>query len=179
MSADVLLGLDVGVHTGYVVLTPSLPGRYRYVAHGVITGNYVASVGEVVDMWAPTLVAVEVPQGYVHEHARGKALLDAARLGGELVGHLRTVVERVEQVSAQEARKALCGRATATDAMVKAAVGYRVPTWPRRSNDHERDAALAAMFAFERAQHQRRMVAVGDILTGDMVVTRDGKAVRW
>lgn len=68
-------------------------------------------------------------------------------IGGLLAGLARAQQVRVVTVEAREWRQALVGSRTASDAQVASMVRLRVANWPRRSNEHERDAAGVAIWA--------------------------------
>ncbi len=153
--SHLVVGFDVGATLGVAVLVEQW-GGFSYSFAGSMRYGAIEWARCVALKLSPSLVAIETPSGYIHEHARGKALLAAARQAGELVGALRADGHTVVECSAVEWRKALCGRGTATDARVKQMVRTRVSNWPARSNAHERDAAGVAMFCELRLQRERK-----------------------
>ena len=111
------------------------------------------SAGKAIDVTpmfaAPDLAAVlvERPSGYVHEHARGAALLDTAYQAGLLVGLASAASEgrhTVQDMPPEQWRVAVTGLRSPSDAQVKAALG-RLLDLPARSNAHERDACGLAV----------------------------------
>lgn len=85
------------------------------------------------------VVAVERPAGYIHEHARGAALLETAYAAGLLMGRAEGAGKVAHAISAEQWRGCVVGLTSPSDAQVKAALG-RLLTLPARSNAHERDA---------------------------------------
>ena len=78
------------------------------------------------------------------------ALMDAAKIGGELRGQ---AIERglsTQEATAAAARKALVGLAQPSDAQVKSALGRAVKL-PKFTNAHVRDAAVVALYCGRRA----------------------------
>lgn len=100
----------------------------------------------------PELVAIERILDVVDfrgnvraNYAQGLALSNW--IGGLLAGVARSQGVRVATPSAHEWRSSLCGTRMATDAQVKQMVRLRCPSWPAKSNPHERDAAGVALWA--------------------------------
>ncbi len=100
------------------------------------------------------LVAVETPEGFVHQHARGAQLLRTAAIAGSIATLARATGRAVLPLSAQAVRRALCGRGvrgTPGDAHVKRALSVLVVGMPARSSTHVRDALAAAVVALLNA----------------------------
>lgn len=111
-----------------------------------------------------SLVGIENPtQVFAHGRAEGdmgarigieRSLLVAREAAGiiKAVVALRAAHARVYEGQAHECRGAVIGRLPREnkDAAIKAFVLRAVEGWPAQSNDHERDAAVAALFADRR-----------------------------
>lgn len=100
---------------------------------------------------APDLVAIEKVE-HVHGSDRmgssyAEGLARAAWVGGELAAAARAAGLRVITVEASAWRRAIVGSRTASDATIAKAIRLRVPTWPSKSNAHQRDAAGVALWA--------------------------------
>lgn len=158
----IVLGCDVGAKTGLAILDCSGP-RPRHVASCSVAADLVGVLDALLDGLNVTVVGIETPT-QVFEHGRAR-LSKGARIGIErallaatpMVGVVRAVVQlksaaAVYEGQAHECRKAVIGRLpkAGVDAAVKAFVLRVVEGWPARSNDHERDAAVAALFAARR-----------------------------
>ena len=139
-----ILGFDPGPTT--TAWTPiEVEGQRvrRWLDHGVV--RHPVEIADQLHRQLPgTLIAVETPSGYVFEHARGRALLDTARVAGEIFGIATSLGWRVERLSAQEWRKAVVGRANASDGHVRGALAVLIRNMPR-TNNHQRDAAGCAL----------------------------------
>lgn len=163
MSARVLrvLGLDAGVHTGFAVIDVSVPkGTVSFVHCGVLDrADRIAALHQLLGA-EPFLemVAVEVPAGVVFQRERGGRLtrpamtanlVEATGIGRELRGYAMGLGFEVALATAVEVRAGLCGRHNADDAAVERMLRLRCRNWPgpRKTNDHERDAAAVALFA--------------------------------
>lgn len=138
-----LLGLDVGANVGHALIERD--GRtFTWLDGGAIRFNDPALrtmiVGASVD-----LIVIETPAGYAFSPARVSALMQAASIGGWCQGVAGEHDHRVMVVTAGEVRTALCGKANANDALVKAVLGRVVQNMPR-TNSHARDAAAAAWY---------------------------------
>lgn len=96
------------------------------------------------------LVAIESPEGIAFAPKGGgvvPALLKTARATGGFSALARLNGARVIEATANTCRRAVVGKANASDAKVKAWVLANVVGWPKRSNSHMRDAAVAAIYA--------------------------------
>jgi Holliday junction resolvasome RuvABC endonuclease subunit len=148
-----ILGADVGARTGWALL--ACDRAASFVACGELPRVGRADALEaLIRSTRPDLVAFERPAGYAYDAARVKHLLAAAEIAGALADRARRHVEVVEY-TATEWRGALCSRASATNPQVETMVRLRVTGWPapRKSNEHERDAAGVALYAYERARN--------------------------
>lgn len=99
----------------------------------------------------PEIVAIERVSA-VHGAARmgssyAEGLARCNWIGGLLAGLAHARGKRVVTCSAAEWRSALCTSRVASDGEVKQMVRIRVPNWPAKSNEHERDAAGVALWA--------------------------------
>ena len=79
------------------------------------------------------------------------ALVEAAKIGGELVGLCRARGLDVLECTARDWRKGLCRNPSATDAAVKRVCQLRIADLPKVTNSHERDAMGAAIWAALRS----------------------------
>lgn len=150
MTDFYILGLDVGRNVGVSRIRLDSQQRFWWELDDVFSDVEAPALIDTMlcDPQEPVdLVAVELPQGYVHHAARGPELLRAAKVGGALVQVAKARGIQVVETNATEVRKALCRRPNAGDAEVKMMVYLRVIDWPKISNSHQRDAAAAAVFA--------------------------------
>jgi Holliday junction resolvasome RuvABC endonuclease subunit len=95
----------------------------------------------------PAVVAVEVPDGFVHAKYRGPTLLATARVAGGLAWLAEGETLRVIELPAAAWRQTLVGRPHAKDAVIKLAVERLVTGLPARTNVHVRDALGLAIVA--------------------------------
>jgi Holliday junction resolvasome RuvABC endonuclease subunit len=156
------IGLDPGVHLGWAVLE-SVDGprggsyRPRFVDGGVLEGDHLeVDVARLLDRqvrWSrpqPLVVAVESVEGYAHDRpgrsARvlSKRLHECAHLAGVIEGISLGMSLRVARAPASIWRKRVCGKGSASDVAVKAALGVLVADLPTRTSVHLRDAAGCA-----------------------------------
>lgn len=147
----IVLGIDAGTHVGLAVLALDR-GAFRHEWSSSGRWPMTALVSYVLSQHRPSLVVIEAPKGYGYSNARVANLLDAARIGGELAGIARSFGVEVIETHAQETRRALCGKGNASDKLVADVVRMRIHDWPKRSNCHARDAAIAAMFGALRVR---------------------------
>ena len=161
----IVLGCDVGARTGLVVLNhgPLASCLYRVT---VTPGEVSLAVREILDRWAIALVGIETPsQVFAHGRA-GESM--GARIGIErallaardVAGVIRGTVEALKPGTpvfdgqAHECRK-IVGKMKRghADQCVKAFVTAAVRDWlpGKGDNDHNRDAAVAALWAARRS----------------------------
>lgn len=157
----IVLGCDAGKVTGLCLLDCS-GRRPRYLWSHSAEQALACALDAQFSNHDIAIVGIENPtQVFAHGRAKDgmgarigieRALLVAREASGivKAVAALRSV--RVVEGQAHEIRKAVIGRLprTGKDAAVKAFVLRVVEGWPERSNDHERDAAVAAIFAWRR-----------------------------
>jgi len=96
------------------------------------------------------LVAIESPEGIAFAPKGGgvvPALLKTARATGGFSALARLNGAKVIEATANRCRQKVVGKANASDAVVKEWVMAYVVGWPKRSNSHMRDAAVAAVYA--------------------------------
>lgn len=151
-----VMGFDPGANTGVCLLEAEPRGRFAWRHHGVYREEILDVLATLLEAHRPDLVAVETPEGYIHEHKRGRDLLAAAVLAGELAGRAHAMGYRVEKASPQLWRSMLCSDGSAKDPAIKAMVLVRAREVPRQTSSHARDAACVAMFCAMRAGRARR-----------------------
>lgn len=152
----IVLGLDPGVtRHGWALLNMPKAGRGRMLAGGHVLTEKVPERFQSIGEWYECtmghvpwieLVGIETPDGYVHEHKRGAALLATAVEAGKLIeraGRMAVVL------SAAQVRKSLAKNPAASDEAVASALGVFLDM-PKRSNVHARDAAAVALVAWQR-----------------------------
>jgi Holliday junction resolvasome RuvABC endonuclease subunit len=147
-----VLGLDAGRDVGWSVLDVDHNGRrVWWCADGVLRRH--ARVPDLLAILLEEpeleLVAVEVPEGYAY---KGRAaavpyLLEAQRIGGELQGVAGARGLATVSMPATRWRRALCGKASASDDEVRRMLRVRVLALPTRTSVHARDAAGTALVA--------------------------------
>ena len=97
-----------------------------------------------------TVLGIESPEGIAFAPKGGgvvPALLKTARATGGFSALARLNGATVIEATANTCRRVVVGKANASDAKVKAWVHANVLGWPKRSNSHMRDAAVAAIYA--------------------------------
>lgn len=156
------IGADVGKRTGLTVLDFS-GARPRYLNSTAIQLDSEDALTTLEHGFfaahQPSIVGIETPT-QVFAHGRAKADM-AARVGIErnllvatrATGIVWTIAMQrhlsVFEEQAHAVRKAVFGHVprTGIDAFISKMIPRFIDGWPKRSNDHERDAAVAAMFA--------------------------------
>ena len=155
----IILGLDPGSHTtGYAILDAER-ATVSFVECGSLENEELAA-WLYDDAHDVDCVAIERIEGVAFA-PKGAGivphLLSASNAAGvakgaaQLLSTNRARVHIVE-ASAREWRKAIVGKANASDADVKRVVTLHVQGWPKVSNAHERDAAGVAMYAARRVR---------------------------
>ena len=161
----IVLGADVGARTGLVVLDigPAVSCLRRIT---VAPADVCRVLRESLDCWPVGLVGIETPsQVFAHGRA-GESM--GARIGIErallaardVAGVIRGTVEALKPGTpvldgqAHECRKIVGKMKRGTQDKCVAAFVYRtVAVWPKGKgdNDHNRDAAVAALWAARRS----------------------------
>jgi len=155
-----LLILGVDAPQGWALLDVPPIGQATLIALGCLDrGREPEELAEYVRKYQPVRVCVERPREvYIggrgdtdnkgQRRATTSSLIQTADLAGELVGVAGMLIGRanVGRVDAAQVRRELGGRPMNDDG-VKALVAILVKNWPARSNTHERDAAMAAIWA--------------------------------
>jgi hypothetical protein len=111
---------------------------------------------------AVQLVGVEVPQG-IHTkkddaktaRARGVALMKLRGTAAAIATSARLIGYDVLELSPDQCRSQIGMRRSPSDKAIKQALMVLVPNWPKKSNDHCRDAAVCALAAEMRWSRQR------------------------
>lgn len=169
MTADLytILACDPGpTLTGWALVEPTPRGRVRYMDGGKFTSkpaqffDLLARIrdgrGIILDV-----VAVEAPEGYVHEHKRGKDLLATSNRAGGFAWSIAalqwsgtgTVAKKTEiyEFSATQWREHIFGHGRGNpkdaDTLVTKACAMFVDDLPKVTNEHVRDAIGASIFA--------------------------------
>lgn len=96
------------------------------------------------------IIGIESPEGIAFAPKGGgvvPALLKTARATGGFSALARFHGATVFEATANRCRQRVVGKANASDAVVKKWVMANVLGWPKRSNSHMRDAAVAAIYA--------------------------------
>lgn len=160
----IALGVDVGKRTGIALLDCAFP-RPRRILSEAVDGEALA--GRLAVLLADhdvAIVGIETPT-QVFAHGRAREGMDA-RIGIErallaaapMIGVVRAVVElqrpaaTVHEAQAHAVRRAVIGRLprAGVDRHIANLLPHLVDGWPIRSNDHERDAAVVALWVSRR-----------------------------
>ncbi len=163
-----VIGIDPALAWAILDVTGS---KGFHVAHGTL--DPAADLGDlaaIVVAYEPTLGGVEVVGRVVpHEQKGGLSANHMTHLylsgvaAGEILRLLKTLLPRVERVTAEEVRKAIVGSVRgggegAMDRAIAQILPMRVAGWPvagkpgvRTSTNHERDAGMVALFVGLRA----------------------------
>lgn len=162
----IVLGIDVGKKSGVCVLDMS-GARARYISADAIQDDLSRVLQGIFHEHAVSVIGIESPTE-VFEHGRARldkgvrigierALLIATRATGvvQAVAELFAAEVPIHEGEAHEVRRAILGNLPSQREDIDRYVGVMVPRiidgWPDRSNDHERDAAVAALWAARRA----------------------------
>lgn len=164
------LGFDPGLGTTGIALFDVDDYRVTRVDQLVVSGKsepgYIPGLKfmhELVGKEDPatTLIAVEVPQGVMFGNHSAKHVLAGGVLAGKIEGWAIGQGYAVEVASAQEWRTGLGCRGTvaeSADSAVAQMIRLRIPSWPKVSNGHARDAAGVALYCLERMKLRARRV---------------------
>jgi len=159
----IVLSFDPGASIGWCLLDVRGNGA-RYIDSGVERQIWIPSdrgfdfiVGAVdTALQRAELVAIEqikriYPRARFAAHM-ATALAHAEHVAGEIKRHARDRGLPVAEIAAAQARKWVCGKATADDATVKLVVHGRLEGIPKTTNAHVRDAMVVALFAGRKAE---------------------------
>ena len=152
----IVLSFDPGVTTGWVLLC-SDGSRVFYRDGGTVHGGWDAVHAllqtQLRDIQfavpgARAALAVETVVGsaWARPGAKSAALIAASELAGRILGVGRERGMSVVEASAREWRRAIVGKANASDVLIKAVVHKRVRGVPR-TNEHVRDAIGMGLYA--------------------------------
>lgn len=136
-------------------------GKGRLLGLGALdNGREAEELARYLLRWSPALVVIERAEE-VYAHGRGDALaahirrkvveglIATAEVAGELKHACRVANVKCKMTDASTVRRAMGVKGkdrTAKDQYVARVVSLRVENWPARTNTHERDAALAALW---------------------------------
>lgn len=151
----IILGLDPGSRsTGYAILDAER-AMVSFVECGSLENDELAAwlYDDAHDVGCVAIERIEgiafAPKGpgIVPHLLSASNAAGVAKGAAQLLSHVHIV-----EASAREWRKAIVGKANASDADVKRVVTLHVQGWPKVSNAHERDAAGVAMYAARRVR---------------------------
>jgi hypothetical protein len=161
-----ILGVDCGKTTGLVLLDCWAP-KPRLIEKCAVDDDLTGVLdARFFGKWTIDTIGVETPT-QVFEHGRAKkgpaarrgiekALLAATPMVGVVraVAQLRAPTAVIHEAQAHEIRRAVLGKVPkkGIDRFIAEMVPHLIDGWPVRSNDHERDAAVAALYAWRRSQ---------------------------
>lgn len=152
----IIFGIDPGPKTcGFAVLNCD---RFEatFVAKGTFPSN-VDGVADAIERHGPVLlVALEQPAGYAYSIERSKDLIETARVGGLINGIATLRGIEVKAFPATEWRRSVVGKGNASNKLISLVVPRQIKGWPKRSNNHERDAAGVALYVGRRLFWQRQ-----------------------
>lgn len=160
----ITLGVDVGKRTGLCLLDCASPVPRRILSEAVDGEALAGRVAVLLADYRVGLVGIETPsQVFAHGRAREgmgarigieRGLLVARDAAGVVKGvvAVRAPEAIIREAQAHEVRKAVLGKLprAGVDRHIAKMLPYLVGGWPVRSNDHERDAAVAALWAGRR-----------------------------
>ena len=136
------LGIDPGQKKhGFAIIEVDRRGLAVFVHCGHESGSPVSLIR---DAGRLDLVAVEEP-ATVHAAGATPTIVDVARAAGEFLGAAEAMGLRTATMMPARWRNLVTGSPRAGDADVKRMILARIPTWPKISNDHGRDAAGVAL----------------------------------
>ena len=149
-----IIGIDPGAHVGWCVADVCC-SHLDWIDAGVHELSEMSEIAVAREIWIAVgvhrvaLVAIEDFARRWCAPIQAQQMVQSAQSAGIIRGWLARGLDiEVRAYPAHEVRKALCGTPHAKDAQVKHALvellGVKVP---KRSNAHERDAALLAIYA--------------------------------
>jgi Holliday junction resolvasome RuvABC endonuclease subunit len=150
-----ILGIDPGSkQSGFAYLKAEKSAKgwdFHFIRKGRIENEKIL---DLVNGTHWDVLAIERVKGIVYGSKGGASghLIDTADFAGELRGIGRMLArfagggKRVTSFTAREWRKALVGKANPENNEITPVVLRLVNGWPKRSNNHERDAAGVAAF---------------------------------
>jgi Holliday junction resolvasome RuvABC endonuclease subunit len=164
-----ILGIDPGpTEIGYAVLrrdTATRRGSYVDAGKFAVDARMCDELFGLVKVHGIGAVGVELP-GRLHPDrnisraalvSRSNQLLATVKIQERIVGWLNGFgFYDVHEVTASDWRRGIVGRSSPSDAAIKVAIMRQVAGWPKRSNEHERDAAGVALATFNKARGSRR-----------------------
>lgn len=130
---------DPGIRTTFVT-GGHAPCDYEAFRHVLTEAQVIANNAS-----KELAMAVERPRGYAFQPARVPMLLDTANAAGGMVWLARARGLRFVELTAQQVRKHLAGKATADDDAVKVMVERNVFGAATARNDHVRDAIAVGL----------------------------------
>lgn len=157
----ICVGVDAGKTNGVAILSVLSNGTATLSSPPctIDQAKLVDFVTWALAAFEPKVITIEVPSGTNYgSRPNTMQLLNARGVGERLAGFCEARGFQVITCSASETRRALgcCGtKAEKADHATARVLKMRVPGWPR-SNSHERDAAIAAIFGAMKITSQRR-----------------------
>lgn len=154
----IVIGVDAP--QGWCCLDVSA-GKGRLLGLGTLdTGDEAVELARYITRYRPALVVIERPseiylggrgdEGEAHvRRSVGAGLISTAEVSGEMRHACRIANVKCKMTDANEVRRCMKVRGRSReekDRDVARVVGMLVADWPRRTNTHERDAALAALW---------------------------------
>lgn len=152
----IVLGVDPGSREfGWALLDvrggAGLPLRATFLATGNAASDYLTALQLLAGGALPArpeVVAIEKISGWAFAPKGAgvvAALIASSSVAGGIAWVARSRGLRVEERTANEVRRLLLGKAGSGDAQVKEAIPGLIYGWPKRSNNHQRDAAMVAL----------------------------------
>jgi len=164
-----ILGIDPGpTRSAWTLVDVTMPrhglSRTSYLASGVLEGNetqqadalrvLTSDVGGLLE-GAAFLTTVEAVEGFAFRATSKRgggqavvaALMRTSRMVGELVRQSKNLGWPTCTITASRARKRVLNRANARNPVIKANLPRLILGWPKVSNNHVRDAGVAALAA--------------------------------
>lgn len=154
----IVLGIDPGSRfVGVAVLdvrAEGVTGRALYVAHDVLD---VQALGEERVLLAIAahlahgvrLAGIERPER-VASAVMASAMLRTSWIAGRIAQALAVAAVRVHPFPAETWRTHFFGQAAVKNAPIATLIELHVTGWPKKSNEHARDAAAVALYAAVR-----------------------------
>lgn len=145
-----IVGYDPGpTRVAFAELEVSWPQRPNWVRHGILGTKETPCTSEMlrrhVHELAPgTIIAIEKPSGYIHEHARGAQLLETANVAGQIKAFALDTFHAVFEFSAEQWRRHVCSNGHASNEQIASTLRVLIAGVPV-SNNHHRDAAGIAL----------------------------------
>lgn len=170
------MSFDPGAHCGWAAGEQHRPGeRVEALGCGVLDrgisdgiDDRVAEAYDLIARFRPDVILVETVsfvfprEGFGPDMAGN--LVRASRLGGRIYQLSEDHGYPTAEVSAEQWRKAIVGKASPENNEITPVIMARYLNWPKRSNNHERDAGGLLAFGLDAVLRTRARIITSALL---------------